>query len=82
MICPGPFDFPLVDQEPIRTKENTEALEFLDKALEKYGPKSVVYVGALLCITSDTVLPYIICAIRCLSVPFGGLPSPKRFGQR
>lgn len=57
VIFPGPFDFPLIDEEPVRTKENTEALDFLDTALEKYGPKSVVYVSALLCITFDTVSP-------------------------
>lgn len=62
VICPGPFDFPLVDQKPVRTEENSEALAFLDSALEKYGPKSVVYVGALLSIAFKPVSPYILHA--------------------
>lgn len=47
VVCPGPFDFPIIEPGQDRSDENAEVISFLDKALNKYGPNSVIYVCAL-----------------------------------
>ena len=47
IICPGPFDFPIHEQGLIQSSESSEVTAFLDAALEKYGPSSVIYVCLL-----------------------------------
>lgn len=45
VITCGPWDFPLLPRQASPTK--TEVEVFLDSALGKYGPHSVVYVSLL-----------------------------------
>lgn len=47
VICPGPFDYPIAEQRTVRSDDNGKVIAFLDRALEKHGPSSVVFVCTL-----------------------------------
>ena len=42
---PGPFDYPVIQQMGITDPATTEFSNFLDSILEKFGPRSLVYVS-------------------------------------
>lgn len=51
VINVGPFDFPIIDrsgkvQRPDASSANPEVESFLSATLERYGPKSLIYVCA------------------------------------
>ena len=48
VIAAGPFDYPIIARVPEASEENSEAILFLDSALEKHGPHSVIYVRVIL----------------------------------
>lgn len=41
---PCPLDYPIVEPEPDKSPDTLEVIAFMDSALKKHGPKSVVYV--------------------------------------
>lgn len=50
IINMGPFDFPVIDESGrLQTSKESagvnEVMTFLSTALQKHGPKSVIYVG-------------------------------------
>ena len=45
IICPGPFDYPLISKPKSDSSPTKSEVEnFLNTALEKHGPRSVIYV--------------------------------------
>ena len=46
VFAPGPTDFEIVDYEEEKFVDKVGVTDFLDTALDKYGPNSVVYVGS------------------------------------
>ncbi|EJC97776.1 UDP-Glycosyltransferase/glycogen phosphorylase [Fomitiporia mediterranea MF3/22] len=45
VISTGPFESPLIPRHEVEQNSNLEAMAFLDSALQKYGPNSVVYMS-------------------------------------
>ena len=43
VICPAPFDFPIITKKE-DTPTAAEVGAFLEEALKKHGPRSVIYV--------------------------------------
>ncbi|KAH8110135.1 UDP-Glycosyltransferase/glycogen phosphorylase [Phellopilus nigrolimitatus] len=43
VICPGPFDFPIIHNDKDNSPVALEVDSFLDAALKKHGPNSVIY---------------------------------------
>ncbi|KAL5523192.1 hypothetical protein ACEPAF_1459 [Sanghuangporus sanghuang] len=44
-ICPGPFDYPVIEQQQATDPMTVEVQKWLDSILEKYGPCSLVYIS-------------------------------------
>ncbi|KAL5522564.1 hypothetical protein ACEPAG_8581 [Sanghuangporus baumii] len=44
-ICPGPFDYNVIKQQQATDPMTVEVLKWLDSILEKYGPRSLVYIS-------------------------------------
>lgn len=48
VISAGPTDFEIVAHEEDRSPDTIKVIEFMDTALKKYGPNSVIYVRLFL----------------------------------
>lgn len=79
IICPAPLDFPLIGRQKSDSPVAVAVEAFLDAALQKHGPNSVVYVMALHSLLTITLL---MPASSSPSAVFGGRKKLTRFGQR